>query len=78
MAAAPVAETEAPPPAAPVEDEPVTFSFGGAKIAMKEPGKPDKVKPPKRASGMNSTVSAILSFAVIALVLFLAFYLITK
>jgi hypothetical protein len=66
-------------------DEPVTFSFGGMSIAMKDdPGKPDKTAKASgtsagaRSGRMSSTTSAILSFLLIAAVLGLAFYLVTR
>jgi len=77
-----------PPPAAPAEepaqDEPVTFSFGGAKIAMKEEAlKPAKSaakieRAPDKRDAISSTQYAILSFVLIAAVLGAAFYFITR
>jgi len=66
-------------------EEPVTFSFGGAIIEMKEP--PDAPKtsgsgPVRRArpanEGLTPTQSAILSFIVFAVLLGLALYFITR
>jgi len=79
----------AEPSEEPQLEEPVTFSFGGMSIAMKDdPTKPEKaVKSAKaggsgsttaRAGGMSATQSAILSFVLIAAVLGLAFYLVTR
>lgn len=80
--AAPVAAL----PNNPSPAEPVTFSFGGAKIAMGDNPKRQEpaVKtvpasaPTARSGGMSSTQSAILGFLVSAAVLGLAFYLITR
>ena len=73
------APPEEPAPEEP-KDEPVTFSFGGAMIEMKDdPSKPDRLKKPSGGKrGMSSTMTAILSFALIAAVLWLALYLITR
>ncbi len=73
----------------PQAEEPVTFSFGGMSIAMKDdPTKPERAAKPAKAGGspstgargggMSSVQSAILSFVLIAAVLGLAFYLVTK
>jgi len=81
-----VAAPPAPPTVAPVEEpkaeEPVTFSFGGTMVAMKDdsksPEKPAKVGGGAPGRGMSSTQSAILSFVLIAVVLGVAFYFVTK
>ncbi len=71
--ASPVVE---PPPAA---EEPVTFSFGGAKIAMIDAKSPPPAKAATvaRSGGMSPMLSAILGFVLIGAVLGLAFYLVT-
>ena len=72
----PVEAAVEPPPA----DEPVTFSFGGAKIEMIDAKSPRAPKPAAsaRGRGMSSMVSAIMGFVLIAAVLGAAFYLITR
>lgn len=64
----------------PKPDEPVTFSFGGTIVTMKDDlAKPDKAAKVSASGGkMSSAQSAILSFVLIAVVLGLAFYLITR
>jgi hypothetical protein len=86
VAVAPIVVVAVPEPStAPVaevpkaeEPEPVTFSFGGAKIAMKDPSKPEVAKPAARRSGMNPLVTTILSFVLIGGVLLLALYFVTR
>lgn len=82
---APVApEVPAPAPGVAPPEEPVTFSFGGAKIAMgNDPRKPPNVvaapagsAQPVRRGRLTPTQSAILGFVVSAAVLGLAFYLV--
>jgi uncharacterized OB-fold protein len=85
-----VAVVEPADVAAPPKDsnaaEPVTFSFGGAKIPMgdnpKRPGPAVKTvpadAPTTRVGRLSSTQSMILGFVVSAALLGLAFYLITR
>lgn len=86
-AVAPVAAPPAPEPAptAAAEEEPVTFSFGGALIEMKDESK--AAKSAKAAagsasgeskSGMSSTTTGILSFVIFAAVLGVALYLFSR
>jgi hypothetical protein len=62
----------------PEAEKPVTFSFGGATIAMKDDSKPDTAKPARPRKGMSAAMSGILSFVLIAAVLGAALYLITR
>jgi hypothetical protein len=81
----PPVPVEPPPPEPAVEpqppaEEPVTFSFGGAKIEMIDGKSPKAAKPATsaRRGGANQMVSAIMGFLLIAAVLGAAFYLITR
>lgn len=81
----PPATVEPPPAASAVEpqppaEEPVTFSFGGAKIEMVDAKSPRPAKPTatKSGGGMNPMLSAILGFVLIAAVLGAAFYFVTR
>lgn len=83
--AAPVPEAEPPdaePPEAEPKEEPVTFSFGGAVIEMKESPEAAKSTGPIRrrppAEGVSPMQSAILSFIVIVVLFGLALYFITR
>lgn len=82
VVAAPAPPVEPPPTASPAsnEPEPVTFSFGGAKIEMKDdPSKPDRLVTPRRKqSKWSSMITTVMSFALIAAVLWIALYLITR
>ena len=62
-----------PPPA----DEPVTFSFGGGLVEMKDDSKPDTMQV---AGGgrMSSAQTAILSFVLFAAVLGAALYFVSR
>jgi hypothetical protein len=66
------------PAASKPEHEPVTFSFGGATIAMKDDSRPDTAKPAVRRKGLSPALTAILSFALFAAVLWLALYFVTR
>ena len=73
------------PPKEPNAAEPVTFSFGGAKLAMGDTPKRTEAAltvpanmPPPRGGGMSSVQSMIIGFVVSAAVLGLAFYLVTR
>jgi Double zinc ribbon len=82
----PVEAAVAAPPREPNPGEPLTFSFGGAKLAMGDnPKRPESAvttvlanTPATPAGGMSSAKSMIIGFAVSAAVLGLAFYLITR
>jgi hypothetical protein len=59
------------------EDEPVTFSFGGAIIEMKDDTKPENAAQGS-GGGMSSAQTAILSFVLFAAVLGLALYFVSR